>query len=203
MRREVVLALAAAAVLAVAVAWWWGGRDMVTLEQLRAVMPRLAEDKARALLPFLNAAMREAAINTPERAAAWLAQLAHESAEFRYFEEEATGAEYEGRVDLGNTQVGDGKLFKGRGPIQLTGRANYRAAGAALGLDLEGSPEQVATPAVGFRTAAWYWTSHGLNDLADQGAFASITEAINGGLNGEDSREAYWARAKLVLGVQE
>ncbi len=198
----VTLGLVAAAALAVAV-WLWRRRGGLTLEQLRAVMPHLAADKAQQYLPYLNAAMAEASINTPQRAAAFLAQLAHESVELRYFEEIASGAAYEGRKDLGNTQPGDGKLYKGRGPIQLTGRSNYRAAGAALGLDLEGNPTRAADVDVGFRTAAWYWTAHQLNALADAGSFDAITEAINGGQNGADSRRAYWATAKAALGVQD
>jgi putative chitinase len=165
-------------------------------------MPHLLPQRAASLLPFLDAACTEAEIVTPLRLAAFLAQLAHESAELRYFEEIASGAEYEGRLDLGNLMPGDGSRYKGRGPIQLTGRTNYRAAGVALGLDLEAHPEQVATPAVGFRVAGWFWTSHRLNVLADVGHFRSITRVINGGLNGELSREAYYTAALRALGVQ-
>jgi len=118
----------------------------ITIEQLRAVMPNLSASKAAEYLPLLNTAMAEAQINTPQRKAMFLAQLAHESAQLRYFEEIASGAAYEGRKDLGNTQPGDGKRYKGRGPIQLTGRNNYRKAGQALGLDLEGNPPLAAPP---------------------------------------------------------
>ncbi|CAF3428422.1 unnamed protein product, partial [Rotaria socialis] len=92
---------------------------------------------------------------------------------------------------------------KGRGPIQLTGRANYREAGRALGIDLEANPQIVATPAVGFRTSVWFWTKHNLNALADAGtlaAFRQITRKINGGTNGQADRENYWAKAKSALG---
>jgi len=173
----------------------------VSLEQLMAIMPKLSRAKAEAYLPHLNAAMAEAKIDTPKRKAALLAQLAHESAEFRYFEEIASGAAYEGRKDLGNTQPGDGKRFKGRGPIQLTGRANYRAAGKALGLDLENNPTLAATPEVGFRTAAWFWTTRDLNKYADAGQFDTITRRINGGLNGKKSRDYYHNKAKAILGA--
>jgi putative chitinase len=173
----------------------------ITLEQLRKIMPNLSEKKAAEMLPHLNSAMAEAGINTPKRQAAFLAQLAHESGELRYFEEIASGAAYEGRKDLGNTQPGDGRRYKGRGPIQLTGRANYREAGQALGLDLEGNPKQVATPDVGFRTSGWYWESRDLNRLADEGDFRGITKRINGGTNGLAAREEYHERAKEALGV--
>ncbi len=137
------------------------------------------------------------------RKSAFLAQLAHESGQLIYMEELASGQAYEGRLDLGNTQPGDGKRFKGRGPIQLTGRANYRAAGQALGLNLEAQPEMVKTPAVGFRTSVWFWSVNELNDLADAGtldSFRKITKKINGGTNGQADRENYWAKAKNALG---
>lgn len=169
--------------------------------QLQAIMPNLSSAKADEYLPLLNAAMVQGGINTPKRQAAFLAQLAHESGQLRYFEEIASGAAYEGRSDLGNTQPGDGVRFKGRGPIQLTGRHNYRIAGQALGLDLENNPTLAARPDVGFRIAVWYWNSRNLNAQADAGNFDAITRAINGGYNGKADRDRYWATAKNVLGV--
>lgn len=173
----------------------------LTLPQLLRVMRRLSTTRAAAMLPHLVAAMQEADISTPARAAAFLAQLAVESGELRWFEEIASGEAYEGRADLGNVHPGDGKRFKGRGPIQLTGRANYRKAGAALGLELEQNPELAARWDVGFRVAGWYWTSHNLNPLADAGLFRSITHLINGGLNHLSEREEYHRRAREVLGA--
>ncbi|OJH36419.1 LysM peptidoglycan-binding domain-containing protein [Cystobacter ferrugineus] len=176
-----------------------GSSGGVSLAQLRRIMPNLSQAKAEQYLPHLNRAMAEAGINTPQRKAAFLAQLAHESGEFRYMEEIASGAAYEGRRDLGNTQPGDGVRFKGRGPIQLTGRNNYRAAGQALGIDLENNPKRAADPDVGFRTAAWFWNSRNLNQYADAGNFREVTRRINGGYNGLASREAYYQRALDVL----
>jgi putative chitinase len=173
----------------------------ISVGQLRAIMPNLSVADASRYLPFLNAAMAEGHINTPLRQAAFLAQLAHESGQLRYFEEIASGAAYEGRRDLGNTQPGDGMRFKGRGPIQLTGRANYAAAGAALGLDLVGHPEIAATPEVGFRIAQWFWNSRNLNAYADAQNFDAITLRVNGGYNGKASRDAYYATARSVLGA--
>ncbi len=173
--------------------------DDLTMAQLRAIMPHLPEAKAKDYLPPLNAAMREFEINNPARRAAFLAQLAHESGELRYMEEIASGEAYEGRKDLGNTEPGDGKRFKGRGPIQLTGRSNYRRAGKALGLDLENHPTQAAEPKVGFRVAGWFWKTHDLNRLADEGDFKQITRRINGGYNGMESRIRYHERAVTVL----
>jgi len=172
----------------------------ITAAQLKGIMPNCKHPE---YLSHINAALVEGSINTCLRKSAFLAQLAHESGQLVYMEEIASGAAYEGRLDLGNTQPGDGKRFKGRGPIQLTGRANYRAAGKALGLDLEAKPELVKTPAVGFRTSVWFWSLHKLNTLADVGtldSFRMITKKINGGTNGQADREKYWATAKSVLG---
>jgi putative chitinase len=171
----------------------------VSVQQLRAIMPNLSEARANELMPHLNRAMAEAGINTPRRQAAFLAQLAHESGQFRYMEEIASGAAYEGRRDLGNTQPGDGRRFKGRGPIQLTGRSNYEAASRALGIDLVNNPTRAADPDVGFRTAAWYWNTRNLNQFADSGNFRELTRRINGGYNGLADREAYYRRALDVL----
>lgn len=174
----------------------------LSLAQLTTIMPRCPLPRAAAYLPFLNDAMIEAAILTPARAAAFLAQLAHESGELRYMEELASGEAYEGRKDLGNHEPGDGKRYKGRGPIQLTGRTNYRAAGISLNLDLEENPAQASSKEVGFRVAAWYWRTRGLNELADLGtpdSFVKITKKINGGVTGLTDRVKYWDRAKATL----
>jgi putative chitinase len=177
--------------------------DELTSEQLRAIMPNLSAARAAEFLPHLNAVMTEYEINTPQRRAAFLAQLAHESGELRFMEEIASGEAYEGRRDIGNTEPGDGVRYKGRGPIQLTGRGNYRRAGAALGLDLEGNPTLVATPEVGTRVAGWFWKTHGLNEVADSGDFRRVTRIINGGYRGLEQRIRYHERAKTVLGVDD
>jgi len=125
--------------------------------------------------PLAERAMLEREIGTQPRASMFLAQVLHESGGLHYFEEIASGAAYEGRSDLGNIHPGDGKRYKGRGPIQLTGRSNYRWAGAALGLPLEDQPELAARHDVGWRIAALFWENRGLNSLADQGQFVGIT----------------------------
>ena len=172
---------------------------MVTDDELRQIMPNCAAAKRADYLPFIQQAMQEFEITSYLREAAFLAQLAHESGELRYMEEIASGAAYEGRKDLGNTQPGDGKRYKGRGPIQLTGRANYQKYGGLLGLDLVNDPTIAATPQVGFRIAAQFWKLNGLNALADQQDFKQITKRINGGYNGLDDRTKYYNRAKQVL----
>jgi putative chitinase len=141
-------------------------------------------------------AMREFAITTQARGAAFLAQVLHESGRLQFFEEIASGAAYEGRHDLGNTHPGDGRRYKGRGPIQLTGRSNYRWAGHALGLPLEDQPLLAAKHDVGWRIAGLYWRSRGLNGLADHDEFRVITQRINGGQNGASDRAALWSICK-------
>jgi len=146
--------------------------------------------------------MEPAGIVLVTRAAAFIAQLAHESGEFRFMIEEASGEAYEGRKNLGNTSPGDGKKYKGRGWIQLTGKDNYFLAGAAIGQDLVNIPDLAAQPVIAAKVAVWYWLRHQLNVLADAGDFAGITRAINGGLNGIENRVAYYHRALEVLGAQ-
>jgi predicted chitinase len=172
---------------------------MLTDDELRQIMPNCSGAKRASYLPFIQQAMQEFGITSYLREAAFLAQLSHESGELRFMEEIASGAAYEGRRDLGNTQPGDGKRYKGRGPIQLTGRANYKKFGELLGLDLINNPKMAATPEVGFRIAALFWKSHGLNELADQQKFKTITRRINGGLNGLADRVKYYERARRVL----
>lgn len=158
---------------------------------------------AQAWAGAMSAAMMEFGIDTPVRQAAALAQFGHESGGFVFVREiwGPTPAQerYEGRVDLGNTQHGDGFRYRGRGPIQITGRANYRACGKALGVDLEQFPEMLEAPTLGARAACWFWKSHGLNQFADSGDFAVLTRVINGGLNGYEDRVARWNKAKAVL----
>lgn len=133
------------------------------------------------------------------RLAHFMAQLMHESGSFRYMEEIASGAAYEGRADLGNNMVGDGKRYKGRGPIQLTGRANYRKYGRLMGVDLERHPELAAFPSIGLWTSCLYWGQRGLNAKADLDDVKAITKAINGGYNGLEDRKAHLAKVKDLL----
>lgn len=174
---------------------------MITAKTLSAVMP-LARGSIALYLPSLAAAMAEFGIDTPPRQAAFLAQLAHESGQLRYVREIATGEAYEGRADLGNTQPGDGRRYKGRGLIQITGRDNYRKCGEYLGIDLIANPELLETPELAARSAAWFWSVNGLNELADEGDLKRITRRINGGLNGWQDRQSYYARACNSLDVR-
>lgn len=130
------------------------------------------------------------------RLAHFMAQLVHESGSFRYMEEIASGQAYEGRADLGNTQPGDGKRYKGRGPIQITGRANYRRFGRKIGIDIENDPSLAAHPSIGLHLALEYWRDRGLNALADADNVEAITRKINGGVNGLTDRKAHLAKIK-------
>lgn len=141
--------------------------------------------------------------DTPLRLANFLGQASHETGGFRYLKEiwgpTAAQKRYEGRMDLGNTQPGDGKKFMGRGIFQTTGRGNYTRLGAKLNLPLADSPELVETPDVAVLSACVYWDEHGLSALADAHREDDITRRINGGVNGLSSRRDLVARAKEVL----
>jgi putative chitinase len=172
----------------------------VTADQLRRVMP-YSTGKIDLFLGPLNASMEQFAINTAKRQAHFISQIAHESSELRFTAELADGHAYEGRVDLGNTQPGDGSRFKGRGILQITGRANYEACGQALGLPLILNPTLLETPGPASRSAGWFWLTHGCNELADLDEFGSITHRINGGYTGIDQRFRYHVAARKALGL--
>lgn len=166
---------------------------------LAAVMPN-AGNRIDIFDPYIEAACTRFGITSDLSLAMFLAQIAHESGELRYIRELASGAAYEGRKDLGNTELGDGVRFRGRGLIQLTGRDNYRRCGAALGLDLIAHPELLEEPKWAAMSAGWFWQSNGLTKLAEgPDALERCTRRINGGLNGLDSRRRYYERALLAV----
>lgn len=172
-------------------------------EQLKYIVPTMTDARSMLYLRPLNDAMDEFEITTGLRQAAFLAQIAHESGGFIYTKElwgpTAQQLKYEPPSTLasilGNTSPGDGRLYCGRGLIQLTGRANYRKAGAAIGVSLETSPELLTQPINSCRVAGWFWQSKNINDPADAGDFATVTRRVNGGLNGYEGRLAYYNRA--------
>lgn len=170
----------------------------MNLAQLITIMP-FARKRAAAFLDPLNAAMLEFGITTPARQASFLAQIGHESGQLQYVKELASGDAYEMRKDLGNTWPGDGRRYKGRGLIQITGRANYAACGAALGLNLIDLPELLEQPVNACRSAGWFWKARGLNELADVGDQVRVTRRINGGTNGLADRLALFEVAQRVL----
>lgn len=216
---------------------------MLDRMKLHSIMP-LAGSRVDLFIDSLNAAMDEFGISTKERAAAFLAQVAHESAQLTHLVEnlnysdpkriaqifrKATDLDRDGVIDheeiefarqfvrqpqklanlvyanrMGNGDAasGDGWKFIARGPIGITGKNNYRACSEALFADpnfLLIHPEALEKPEAGSRAAGWFWQLNGLNDLADAGKFRTITQRINGGLNGIQEREAYHARATAAL----
>ncbi|MEB3164412.1 MAG: glycoside hydrolase family 19 protein [Prochlorothrix sp.] len=175
--------------------------SQITVAQLRAIAPYAQVSRLERFVPHLNTAMTEFDIDTPLRRAHFLAQLAHESGEFNYVEEIASGTAYEGRADLGNTQPGDGVRFKGRGLIQITGRFNYRACGEALGVDLIQEPERLSSDVLACRSAGWFWDWQQINRAADADDVERVTYIINGGYNGFRDRVDKLTAAKKVLGL--
>ncbi|WP_415915391.1 glycoside hydrolase family 19 protein [Pseudomonas amygdali] len=174
----------------------------ITAQQLLQILPN-AGQKAGVFAPVLNTAMSKYQIVTPLRIAAFIAQVGHESGQLRYVREiwgpTTQQLGYEGRKDLGNTVPGDGSKYRGRGLIQITGRANYAECAEALGLDLINHPELLELAQHAARSAAWFWHRAALNTLADKGDFLTITKRINGGTNGLADRQALYARALEVL----
>ena len=150
-------------------------------------------------------------IDSPKRIAHYLAQVFHESGALRYVEEIASGEKYEGRKDLGNIQQGDGKRFKGRGFIQLTGRTNYTKFNAydLCTEDVVAYPEKVAMFPLNQISSMWFWQEHGLNELADrddggmigEDICRKITKIINGGQNGIANRLYLYRRFKKEFGL--
>ena len=175
---------------------------VTTAQQLLQILPS-AGQIAGVFVPVLNTAMNRYQIVGTRRVAAFIAQIGHESGQLKYMREiwgpTAAQARYECRADLGNTLPGDGSKYRGRGLIQITGRANYKFCGEALGLDLINQPELLEKPQHACMSAAWFWATRGLNTLADEGKFDTITRCINGGLNGQADRQTLYSRALKVL----
>lgn len=181
---------------------------ILTAQQLQASTGSTAS-RAESWLSHIKRACVIFAIDTPARLAAFLSQVGHESGHL-VFTREVWGPtpaqrRYEGRADLGNTHPGDGKRFMGRGLIQTTGRANYRATRDGLRQflmavpDFEVEPEQLEQPDMAAMSAAWYWHDRGLNALADTGNFTMITKKINGGTNGMADRLVLYAAARAAM----
>lgn len=173
----------------------------MTPADLLKMMPYARPENAEKFAEPLTLTMAEFQIDTPRRQAAWLANIAHESGSLHYVEEIASGVAYEGRLDLGNTELGDGKRFKGRGLGQVTGRDNYRACGRALGLDLISKPEMLEEPLPAARSGGWFWRVKNLAPLADADKFGSLCRLWNGGYNGLDDRIQHWLRIRRILGI--
>ena len=141
-------------------------------------------------------------ITTILRLAHFLSQCAHESGNFKWVVEFASGKAYEGRKDLGNTEPGDGVKFKGRGYIQLTGRANYTNFSAFCGEDCVTNPDLVATK-YPMMSAGYFFNKVKLWPICDKGSdvatITAVTRKVNGGTNGLDDRIQYFNKFYKLL----
>ncbi len=137
----------------------------ITNDFLKKVLPQSTESNRQKYIEWLNYYLPIYNIDTPNKVSAFIAQVGHESGQLRYSEEIASGNAYEGRKDLGNTQIGDGKRYKGRGLIQITGRYNYTAISKDLGEDFIKYPELLSTPKFAVASACWFWDKKKLNNL--------------------------------------
>lgn len=191
---------------------------MITADQLAACAGSTLQ-RAQTWVDPLNAAMDVFAITTPLRIAAFLANVGHESGRLVYPREiwGPTDAQrgYEGRKDLGNLRPGDGRKYLGRGPIQITGHANYIAMRDNLRNylpnvpDFEQSPELLELPRWGAYAAGMFWQLHGINAVADAGDFDGVCDLVNrghktqreGDSNGYAERLQLWIAGKAALGL--
>lgn len=155
--------------------------------------------------PLLPALLKEFQVTTALRIVHFLAQIAHESDGFCTTVEYASGAAYEGRTDLGNTQKGDGPRYRGHGLIQTTGRYNHgqftswSRARDPKSPDFVQYPEKLADFPWALLSAFYYWSSKNLNALADYDNLVAVTKVVNGGTNGLADRAAYLAKAKDIV----
>jgi putative chitinase len=203
----------------------------ITDRQLLQILPN-ARPVAGIFLPAINRALACYKIDSRERQAAFLAQVGHESGHLRKLVENlnysadalirvwparfdsALAKEYARQPErianivynarMGNILPGDGWRFRGRGLLQVTGRANYATAGTDLGLPLEDQPHLLEQPEHAAMSAAWWWAKYGLNELADGGRFQDIGSMINTGRlgripNGAAERKALYDLALRVL----
>lgn len=204
---------------------------MLSIEQLRNILPNLRQDRAEELLPYLIATLEEFYINTPARIAAFMGQICHESSGLTVFEEnlnysadrllkvfpkyfkvdnvaayerhpqKIANRVYASRMGNGDEASGDGWKYRGQGSIQLTGKENHLECGEDLGIDLLNCPELASEKENTFRVAGWFWSKRNLGNLADRGEFKEITRKINGSYNGLDERYTYYRKAKAALGI--
>lgn len=189
----------------------------MTSAQLQEIAPCVRDVAIQTFLPHLNNFMPRYEINTPLRQAAFISQILHESMCLKHTRELANGDAYEGRRDLGNTVKGDGRKYRGRGLLQITGRANYREVSKAIGLNFEKNPELLATPTYAVESACWFWNSRKLSAIADKpdtwrvrvrkgkpneaiyDKFQYITYRINGALTHYIERKSFYTKALSVL----
>lgn len=180
----------------------------VNEDELIAMMPAAGSGRVSRYIDAINTVLEQYEINTLMRRAAFLATVAHETAQLHYMAEVWGPTRGQLRYDppgslatrLGNTKIGDGRRYRGRGLLMLTGRDNYARASEALGYDLVADPDIVETsPDWAAATAGWFWAANDLNTIADSEDFEAVTVAINGGTNGMQQRDWFYQRAIEVL----
>lgn len=169
-----------------------------------------SKENAEKFAPYFEKCFKKYRIDNPKRIAHFLAQVFHESGKLRYVRELASGEAYEGRKDLGNTQPGDGKKFRGRGILQITGRTNYSNYGKYIDVDLIKNPELLESPEYAVDSAGWFWTVYkklksgkNLNDYADLDNAIICTYLINGGFNGFLDRLQLLKKAYEIVGITD
>lgn len=171
----------------------------MTEQQLKKIVPFITNARIDRFYSYLIKYMIKYDINTIGRVAAFISQVAHESGSFRYTAEIASGLAYENRRDLGNIKFGDGKRFKGRGLIQITGRSNYTHISHSTGIDFLNNPTWLESDENAVMSACWWWKNNGLNELADEGDIKKISKRVNGGYNGLAERTKFYQTALKVL----
>lgn len=168
-------------------------------------MPHATAARCEQYAPHLEAARVAHGIEPGMETAHWLGQIAHESGSLRYVEEIASGEAYEGRRDLGNVRPGDGKRFKGRGLIQLTGRSNYEKYAKAShrstlgpGLWIVDYPETLSRPEWACDSAGWFWRVNNCGEYARRDDVISVSGIINRGNPGPEESPS---RDRWIRGI--
>lgn len=186
---------------------------LITSDQLKQIVPLIKASAVACYMPYLTSILPSYSIDTPARIGGFIAQVAEESMNFSYVLERDNGDQYEMSAALGNTIPGEGRLYKGRGLIQITGKTNYYNCSLHIFKDdrLLKHPDLLTVPEYAVTSACWYWMDRGLNAVCDQpedyvhpgnhhySKFQWMTVKINGGLNGIAVRLANYQRAKQVL----
>jgi predicted chitinase len=176
------------------------GAQLITKQQLASIWicsPDLIKDQE---VTEMNACLNRFAITTRPRLCHFLSQTAHESGGGRYKKELASGWDYEGRADLGNTQPGDGPRFKGAGYIQLTGRANYQDFANFIKDPAVMQGVDYVAEHYPFTSAGFWWQNNGMNKLCDSNpTVQAVTLRVNGGTNGLADREMYYQRCLVAI----
>lgn len=201
----------------------------ITLSNLQQLFPVTPNDKLVSLVVHINNYCNKYNINTPQRIAAFLAQVGHESAgltalrenlnyskeglvkvfpkyftlelaaQYEHKPEKIANRVYANRMGNGAEDSGDGFKYCGRGALQLTGKDNYTSFAKWIGKTLEETVTFLGTPEGAIASAVYFWVKNNLNVLADKGDFEGLTKRINGGTNGLQERLKIYNKAKTIF----